>query len=974
MSQPDQIFTVSSNQPFDSLGLFTFLRTYARRHDEADPYSSVESWSECLTRVVNACNTQLNVNFSYDEKQEFFNLLYNLKCSVAGRFLWQLGTRTVDKLGLMSLQNCAFTVIDGPVKPFVWIMNFLMLGAGCGYRILQSDIDKFPNVMNSKIERMDTKDADFIVPDTRQGWLKLLGKVLKSHFYSGQGFTYSCHLLRSKGAPIKGFGGLSSGPEVLCDGVHKINDMLNKRVGGKITTVDALDIANIIGMIVVSGNVRRSAQIAIGDVKDTAYMQAKRWDLGPIPNWRCYSNNSVICNDINDIIDDEGFWAGYNGSGEPYGLINMNLSKSCGRLGETEYLDPDVEGYNPCAEQNLNRWETCCLGEIYLPNISTYSELEKCATYIYRVCKHSLSLPCSDSKDTETIVHKNYRMGIGITGYLQATEEQRGWLSNCYKYLREYDVNYSKLNGFPPSIKLTTCKPSGCSKGDSHILTSSGLLCLDEIGNTTGSKWQNVSGMYAFTDYSSDNVSSDNAPKYKQLEKIAKFYINGFAQTKKIKTEHGFIIESTLTHRYRVLDSNGYSWKYVGDLEPNDKLLVKIGEYVEPSFRARLVTVPDKTNEMFQPLYVEDFDIVSNIQTIHKYYDHQLTHSFRFPKHEQELTGLLLNLGLGHVMTFQDNIVHVQSKVFIDWITSNKFNLDRVPLVIRQSKLPTIVKYLVNNKQGRVLSTTHCHNLAQSMASLFRAIGYNVRISHVIDMYEISENTTSVIDEWNNFLIDPVKFVEDGMCETFDIEVENAHHYRLNGCISHNTLSILGHCTSGVHPGFAQYYIRRIRVSSESNLIQLAKEHGYPTEYVQNFDGSLDFSTHVISFPYMLPEGTILAENCTAVQQLEFVKRLQSDWSDNSVSVTVYYKKEELNDIKEWLKHNYNNSIKTVSFLLHSDHGFKQAPLEKITKEEYEIMASMTRPITVQSQYRHTSDDEKFVGEGECAGGACPLK
>jgi ribonucleoside-triphosphate reductase len=644
-----QHFTVNNEQPFDSLGLFTYLRTYARRHDEEDPHSTVETWKECVTRVVNGCNSQLNTGFTPEENQEFFDLIYNLKCSVAGRFLWQLGTKTVGTLGLMSLQNCAFTVMDDPVKPFTWIMNFLMLGAGCGYRITPEDAAKFPVVQFVKTKRVDTKDVDYIVPDTRQGWIKLLGKLLKAHFYSGEGFTYSCMLLRSKGAPIKGFGGLSSGPEILCDGIDKINTILNGKVGKNISTVDILDICNIIGMVVVSGNVRRSAQIAIGSATDIEYMKAKRWDLGMIPNWRCYSNNSVICNDISEIIDNQDFWAGYNGKGEPYGLINLKLSQSCGRLGETQYPDPTVEGFNPCAEQGLSRWETCCLGEIYLPNISTYEELKTCVTYIYRTCKHSLTLPCVDSKETEKVVHENFRMGIGVTGYLQATEEQRNWLKDCYTYLRDFDVFYSNTHGFPRSVKLTTCKPSG-------------------------------------------------------------------------------------------------------------------------------------------------------------------------------------------------------------------------------------------------------------------------------------------------------------------------------------TLSLLGHCTSGVHPGFAQYYIRRIRVSSESKLIGIAKSHGYHVEYVQNFDGTPDYNTQVISFPYALPEGTILAENCTAVQQLNYVKRLQTEWSDNAVSVTVYYRKEELDEIKEWLRANYNHSIKTVSFLLHSDHGFKQAPLEKITKEQYDEMMMSTTPISDVTSICYNASDDKYIGEGECSGGACPLK
>jgi hypothetical protein len=244
-------------------------------------------------------------------------------------------------------RNCAFSVIDDPVRPFTWAMDMLMLGCGVGYRLLPEDVAKLPVVKYALVTRKDSKDADFIVPDSREGWVKLLGKVLKAHFYSGQNFTYSCTLLRSKGAPIKSFGGLASGPEVLCDGLEKISGILNKRVGQKLRSVDALDIMNIIGMIVVSGNVRRSAQLAIGDCKDKEFLQAKDWSTGSIPNWRAYSNNSIVCNDINEIIDNEEFWKGYEGNGEPYGLINLKLSRSCGRLGDFQYPDPNVDGYNP---------------------------------------------------------------------------------------------------------------------------------------------------------------------------------------------------------------------------------------------------------------------------------------------------------------------------------------------------------------------------------------------------------------------------------------------------------------------------------------------------------------------------------------------------------------------------------------------------------------------------------------------------
>jgi hypothetical protein len=337
------------NTPWSTIGYLTYKRTYARRLIENDSNSPTEEFEDTVDRVVKACRDQLKVGFSVEEEERLRSYLLSLKGSVAGRFWWQLGTKTVDQLGLASLQNCAFTVVDHPIRPFTWAMDLLMLGSGVGYNIQKKNIDKLPpvNTNFTTPTRLDTNDADFIVPDSREGWVKLLGKTLKAAFLSDNAatFTYSTKMIRSKGAPIKGFGGTASGPEDLCQGIERIGSVLEKRRGRPLRPVDALDIMNIIGAVVVAGNVRRSAQIAIGDADDVEYLLAKRWDLGNIPSWRAMSNNSVVCDDITDLH--EFFWDGYEGKGEPYGLINLKLSRKMGRLGETQYPDPDVQGYNP---------------------------------------------------------------------------------------------------------------------------------------------------------------------------------------------------------------------------------------------------------------------------------------------------------------------------------------------------------------------------------------------------------------------------------------------------------------------------------------------------------------------------------------------------------------------------------------------------------------------------------------------------
>ena len=632
--------------PWSSIGYITYKRTYARRLNEQDINSATEEFDDTVNRVVTAANNQLHVGFTDDESERLRRYLLELKGTVAGRFLWQLGTDTVGRLGLSSLQNCAFTVIDKPVEPFTWAMDLLMLGSGVGYNIQKVNVEKLPPVNIEFVcpTRTDRGDADFIVPDSREGWVALLGKTLKAAFLAHetgrQTFTYSTQLIRSKGAPIKGFGGTASGPEDLVWGIGKIGEVLEKRAGKKLRPVDCLDIMNIIGAVVVAGNVRRSAQIAIGDADDVEYLLAKRWDLGNIPSWRAMSNNSVVCNDIGDLHD--FFWDGYEGKGEPYGLINLKLSRKMGRLGETQYPDPDVQGYNPCAEQSLADKETCCLAEIYLPNIQSFEEFVDVATLLYRINKHSLALPCH-LKTTEAIVHKNMRMGIGVTGVLQATEEQKGWLKEAYVKIREFDKEYSAKHGFPESVKLTTVKPSG-------------------------------------------------------------------------------------------------------------------------------------------------------------------------------------------------------------------------------------------------------------------------------------------------------------------------------------TLSLLPGVTPGCHPAYAKHMIRRIRISSNHSLVDVCRQHGYPVEYQQNFDGSEDRSTVVVSFPFSHGETATLAKEMTAISQLETVRWLQEEWSDNSVSCTVYYKKEELPEIRKYLKKHYKNGHKSLSFLLHSEHGFKQAPLEEITQEQYDALVASTVPITSIKELDIGLDD------AECATGACPIR
>jgi hypothetical protein len=96
---------------------------------------------------------------------------------------------------------------------------------------------------------------------------------------------------------------------------------------------------------------------------------------------------------------------------------------------------------------------------------------------------------------------------------------------------------------------------------------------------------------------------------------------------------------------------------------------------------------------------------------------------------------------------------------------------------------------------------------------------------------------------------------------------------------------------------------------------------------------------------------------------------MQAEWADNAVSVTVYYRKEELEEIKTWLSQNYDTSIKSVSFLLHADHNFPLPPYEEVTKEQYEkLLAKVDMSVPMHSVANMTIELD------DCATGACPVK
>ena len=460
----------------NSVGEITFLRTYSRKKEDG----TKETWSEVCERVTNgtyslqkdyAKSQRLPWNDSKAQSsaKEFYDRLFNLKWTPPGRGLWVMGTDIVNRQkNSAALQNCAFVSTqemtkNNPGKPFAFLMEASMLGVGVGFDQLGADKDF--------TIYEPTDEETYVIPDTREGWQESTVALINSFLKDGQkSIVFDYSEIRPYGAPIATFGGTASGPEPLVLLHDVIRKMFTGRAGEKLTRVDIADIGNLIGRCVVSGNVRRSAELLIGRIDDEDFLNLKNSEIFPYrnsydpknPGWGWMSNNSVVAEvgtDFSPIVD------GIIRNGEP-GVLWMDVSRKYGRLSDPiNNKDHRIMGYNPCAEQSLESYEMCTLVETYLNRHDSLEDYKRTLKFAYLYAKTVTLLP-THWEETNAIMQRNRRIGTSMSGVANFADRigmptLREWMDEGYEVVKRYDTVYSEWLGVRESIKTTTVKPSG---------------------------------------------------------------------------------------------------------------------------------------------------------------------------------------------------------------------------------------------------------------------------------------------------------------------------------------------------------------------------------------------------------------------------------------------------------------------------------------------------------------------------------
>ena len=466
-------WAASDDKPDDVVAQIVFERTY-QHHGE--------NWASVIIRIVEGTyNIQLNhfretglywnPKKAQNSAQEMAERMHCMKFLPPGRGLWAMGTPIITERKMAAaLQNCAFISTEdmhlNPTEPFVFCMDVSMLGVGVGFDTAGAYADVraqlYKPIGNPNV---DNEFDINVIDDSRTGWVESLEILLESYFQPNRRYVqFDYSQIRPKGQVLKGFGGISSGPEPLMFLHEDIRNLCVSYVGKYVDSRFITDCMNMIARCVIAGNIRRSSELALGSVNDDTFLNLKNYKLNPerqLYGWT--SNNSVLvnvgCNKYETIAD------GILTNGEP-GLAWIDNMQKFGRMCDPQTnCDANIRGANPCMEMGLESHELCNLVETFPARHDNLVDFMRTTRFAFLYAKTVTLMPTHLTR-TNNVMTKNRRIGTSMSGIAQfiskhGVHELINWCDRTYDMLKNFDKRISGQLGIPMSVKITTVKPSG---------------------------------------------------------------------------------------------------------------------------------------------------------------------------------------------------------------------------------------------------------------------------------------------------------------------------------------------------------------------------------------------------------------------------------------------------------------------------------------------------------------------------------
>lgn len=948
---------------FNGLGEITYLRTYSRIKEDG----SNEVWWETVRRVVEGTYNmqkdwieqhQLGWNPHRAQKsaQEMFDRMFNMKFLPPGRGLWAMGSPiTEEKKMYAALNNCAFVSTENlneePVKPFLFLMDMSMLGVGVGFDV------KGAGKVTIKGPNTGRKTELFEIPDSREGWVDSLKLLLESYFHATAPVDFDYSKIREAGLPIKGFGGKTSGPDPLKSVHAQIRKTLDKEINHPISITAIVDIMNLIGVCVVAGNVRRTAEIVFGPYDENEYLDLKNYKVNKDrADWGWTSNNSIFC-DLGMDYKNPAERTKLNGEPGYAWLENM---KAYSRMNAgTDNKDHRVTGGNPCmpswskllTKDGIREMKDVSIGDFIWSKEGWTKVLNKWSTGVKKVFKYKTSSGVFYGTENHKIVSQGEKIevksaeSIDIIRGVSETEYQidpkdvmdglvigDGSVHKASNNLVHLLIGKDDQDYFDSEIKDLILKHRpGLSHTSYEIETT---IDFSELSKTFDRKIPTrfledknklvgfLRGLYSANgSVCGDRITLKSASE--QIVEDAQLMLNSI----------GIKSYITTNKPTKVKFVNGeYLCKISYDLNiTSDRMKFKncIG-FIQNYKNKKIMDLQKSVRPEKISYDIQESVFVSEEEVFDLTVDNS-THTF-------------WTQGCDVSNCLEQSLESFELCCLVETFPHNCENLEDYKKTL---------KYAYLYAKTVTLGKTHWAETNRVMLRN-RRIGCSMSgIAQFVNKHKLDTFKT-----WCEEGYEHIEKLDEIYSDWFAIPKS----IKKTSIKPSGTVSLLAGATPGMHWPESRYYIRRMRIAKNSELIQPLIKAGYHLEPSEKDPDN----TWVVEIPVDVGDLRPVHE-VSIWEQMSMAAFLQKYWADNQVSCTVTFVPNKEGDQIEKALNFFQYQLKGISFLPKLKHGaYAQMPYEEISEEVFHEKNKNIKKLKIKSLKHEEANVEVFCDTEKC--------
>jgi intein/homing endonuclease len=962
-----------------------------------------EKWEETVKRVVDFL-----VSYVPDSERDsvyklLFDAILNKKVSPSMRLMATAGKAA--KLNESSIFNCGYLPLE-TTQDFHDLTLLLGLGVGVGFSVENHFVKSLGDV------RYQNKDRTikFVVPDDIYGWAQSI-KFLIEHKMAGNRVNFDYSLIRPAGAPLKTRGGRASGPEPLMDAHIAIGKVLDARQGKEIRSVDAFDIACHVAGAIVSGGVRRC--LPSGSRVHTEHGMKKIEDVVLGDRVLTTDGYCSVTNKFNQgmqalvrvVTQDSSFMCTQN---HKIAVLTDQENYIWKRADELVFGDKLIAPYYLIEgkHQELPNFT------LERPTNSTnivIPELDEDMAWLLGLIHGDGHIDFANGEVSISVNGEELELGVraaaqlrrfgvnvGLSEYenyfvLRVKSRQlanyfHSWLKQANVEIRipefiwnaPYEIKMAYVSGVMDAdgsvktrpVNVVTTVYESFARDIQLLLSSCGIQSRIKSLSTKGLKenWQPKFGVYLINnkgkfEFLETPTLFKREIEIASVEKRTNVFPDGvvWSDTDSPLIPVTFIKIENVEGEYQTWDlevedmheffCNGYlmhNSAMITIFDRDDDLMLgaKSGTWYENNLQRQYANISavidgELSKEEMYSLIQRMHDSGFGEPGIFSRYAVRQT----MPERRKAVFGIGTN-PCGEVVLRPRQFCNLSQAIVKpddDFSTlKNKVEIATIIGTIQSSMnyFPQLHKdFARNNEEERLLGVS------------LSGIMDNPILQDAKVLQQLNAHVVETNKKWAKVL-----GINQSVAAT---------------CVKPDgNTSLLYDTSPGLHPRWSPYYIRRVRLQYNNPVAQWLMDSGAPCEPVigETWD---NVRTVVFDFPIKSPESSMYQTTASAIQQLEMWKLLKLNWTEHNPSVTIHYRPEELDTIKNFCYSN-QDLLSGVSFL-ENGHKYKQAPYEEVDESTFNETLDKFPEVDYNDfwGYETAFDSTSGTQTIACVGGSC---